>query len=814
MAGSNPTLLYWNADGLLANDRAGAFSLTGSGAVRFQEVGDRVAAYIEEGTTNYISNPRVENDQASWDTLVGATNVRILDTERIGPADNAKFMRYTTPGVAINEGGQATGERSMTGTAASFTGSIYVKGTGTLSIYSRIYYTDSTFTEGPTTVITLTSTWTRYVATPVVIDTTKTAATVRALFRTNVIQAITFDVSLAQMEQKTYATTYADGSMGTGYAWIGTAHGSQSLRTATSISFANSNRITPKQGSIVVRYRPDYSPGSSSYLMLAGTDGVGDHVYLVRTSSGQSTMSTRTGTAAPRQATSSNQDAVLGVGSLYGPSVYGTATYGDVSAGVPGGWSIARGDWGAATVGVRLNTGVRASVARVDTITADAMGSTVAAFGGSGGIQTLNGWISEVLVVDRVLTADEFDTLDSLANWSFDTLEIPVPPPVYLVRYKRGEGLVGPGVITVDMTYYRAHRDNTWLENISRHISGGEIAVDLAQPTPMTLKAEVLTPGYLANFADCIAPVMTLTWVEPDTHETLKQTEQVGLYTVMPPTREWSAHGGSEQLDGRDVLWFLAAKITAKPYSVPTGQNLGEAIQSLCLQAGIRHAIQTTGNVMEKRRTWPPGTTHLAIANDLCKLTGFYPLFVDRTGRARGARSKRVYQMRPARHLSSADGVIVNTVSQRPDPDRICNEVTVIGNKPGETAYRAYRLNNDPSSPTSTVSLGYTDYAGTFRPTVISKFEEDTGLTTQDAVDQRADLLMDRGSTMFVRQTVWTLPVIDWSIHDLNELDILTDGDVEVSAGSWRWDKLRLGTGVDALVEWEMAKLQPWADVS
>jgi len=67
---------------------------------------------------------------------------------------------------------------------------------------------------------------------------------------------------------------------------------------------------------------------------------------------------------------------------------------------------------------------------------------------------------------------------------------------------------------------------------------------------------------------------------------------------------------------------------------------------------------------------------------------------------------------------------------------------------------------------------------------------------------------------MFVRQTVWTLPVIDWAIHDLNELDILTDSGNVVSAGSWRWDKLRLGTGVDALVEWEMAKLQPWADVS
>ena len=814
MVGANPTLLYWNADSLLANDRAGAFSLTGGGAVRFEEVAGRVGAYVEEGTTNYITNPRAENTDTDWTLLAGGTMTRITVTEPIGPLAAAKFLRFTTPGTAAAEGGRANGTFTMTGATNSFIGSVYLRGSGTVQIVTRIHYTDGTFSESLATDVPLTATWTRHVTPSVAITTAKTTQYASVRVQTNITQVITIDAALAQVEAKTYATTYADGAMGTGYSWVGTAHGSQSVRAVTTIGFDSTSRITPKQGAIVVRFRPDYGNGvegvlallgeyvaggavygaatygAATYAGAGGGGGAGDAHVMRRDSAGSVSAYARQGVAPLRSATSANADAGLDV------------------------WSIARTDWDAATVGVRLNAGVRASTPRVDVITADTMGVPYAYVGSAGTDRPLNGWISDMLILDRIPTADEYDTLDALATWSFDTLAIDVPPPVYLVRYKRGAGIVAPGVITVDMTYYRCHRDNTRLEDISRHLSGGEIAVDLAQPTPMSLKAEVLEPGYLENFADCIAPVMTLTWVEPDTHEKLIQTEQLGLYTVMPPTREWSAHGGSEQLDGRDVLWFLAAKITAKPYSVPTGQNLGEAIQSLCLQAGIRHAIQSTGNVMSKRRTWPPGTTHLAIANDLCKLTGFYPLFVDRFGRARGARSKRVYQMKPARHLSSADGVIVNTVTQRPDPDRICNEVTVIGNKPGDVAYRAYRLNNDPASPTSTVSLGYTDYAGTFRPTMISKFEEDTGLTTQDAVDQRADLLMDRGSTMFVRQTVWTLPVIDWAIHDLNELDILTDSGNVVSAGSWRWDKLRLGTGVDALVEWEMAKLQPWADVS
>jgi hypothetical protein len=362
---------------------------------------------------------------------------------------------------------------------------------------------------------------------------------------------------------------------------------------------------------------------------------------------------------------------------------------------------------------------------------------------------------------------------------------------------------------TIETAIYRANRDNTWLEDISDRVEGGLISVDINRDTPMTFQARTTEPDVLTAYQDWIAPVMTYRYPDPDTGDTITVREQLGLYIVMPATKTFSAALGSEAIDGRDPLWLMSSTGPGEPWSRATGQNVGIAIEAVCNLAGVRKAIQTTSQTLPKRRTWPWNATWLQIANDLARSIGFVPLWTDRTGRVRSHRFRKLGDLEPARVISSGQRSVLDTVTLDPDLTRLCNYVVVVGNDPKGNPVVATRLNDDPESPTSTVRLGTVA-----DPIRIPRFEEDPNISDQDAADQLADRIMERGSSVYQRVTVKTLPVLDWEIGDVATLDIETDTGYEVASGKHRWERLTMGLGVDATVEWTFNKLVRWGKVS
>jgi len=380
-------------------------------------------------------------------------------------------------------------------------------------------------------------------------------------------------------------------------------------------------------------------------------------------------------------------------------------------------------------------------------------------------------------------------------------------PVVVLPPTAAYAGAVHGGLITVQVIYKLADRDNTHRKDLSSVIGTGEVAVDMNQPSPMTFTGETLRTGELHPYRDWIAPIVRLSWAEGAT--TVVQEEQVGLFCVMPPTSSYTAVGGTEAIDGRDVLWLLQQARVPEAYAVPTGQNVGNAIKSLCRQVSARHAIQTTSQTMPKRRTWKAGTSKLDIANDLARSIGFLPLYPDRAGRIRTRRFQKLGNVVPARTISSAAGHVVETVEIEPDLARLVNHVVVVGNDPKGNPVEAERLNNDPASPTSTVRLGTRE-----EPIVLFRYEELTDDTTQDEVDQMADRIMDQGSSVFVRTSLTTLPIIDWDLHEVVRLEVETDAGEDVASGVHRWDQLRMGLGVDMATQFRFNKLLRWSKVT
>jgi hypothetical protein len=367
---------------------------------------------------------------------------------------------------------------------------------------------------------------------------------------------------------------------------------------------------------------------------------------------------------------------------------------------------------------------------------------------------------------------------------------------------------LGSGV-RIATVIYRATRDNVWLEDISDRVEGGQITIDTTQATPMTLQARTTEPEVLTPYQDWIAPVLTISEPDPLTGARVTTTQQLGLYMMLPPVKTFTAAQGVQEIDARDPLWLLASSGPGAPWSRATGQNVGIAMETVCNLAGVRHAVQTTSLTLPKRRTWPWNATWLQIFNDLARSIGFVPAWVDRVGRVRSQRFKKLGDATVARTVSSANGDVLDTVRLEPDLTRLCNHVVVVGNDPKGTPVVATRLNDDPGSETSTVSLGTKD-----DPVRITRFIEDPNIDDQDAADALADRIMEQGSSVYQRVTVKTMPVLDWSIGDVATLDIVTDTGLPVASGRHRWERMTMGLGVDAPCTWTYLKLVHWAQVT
>ena len=89
----------------------------------------------------------------------------------------------------------------------------------------------------------------------------------------------------AQVEAKSYATSYCDGTLGTGYAWTGTAHNSTSTRAASSASLDPAGILAPGSGALAFRITPTIETGVEEIWGECGVKGAGtDHLRWGRDS--------------------------------------------------------------------------------------------------------------------------------------------------------------------------------------------------------------------------------------------------------------------------------------------------------------------------------------------------------------------------------------------------------------------------------------------------------------------------------------------------------------------------------------------------
>ena len=265
---SNPTTLTSLFDG-----SAPGWSL--SGPERYNS-----GLWLEEATTNLLRNPSAEADHTTGVAYSGGvTGSRNTDHHSVGSASFGVVTPATvSTGIVISS---ATG-LGLTGSALPFVGSMDLEGNGSVNVNVVLRYTDTTNTTGSTQLHANGSGYQR-VKTPVVTsDPAKTLTSVEIAARNSANAVITFYPDAAQVEQKAYATSYADGSLGAGYGGSAGAW----TRAASSASISPTGILNPASGALAFRITPTIETGLEEIWGECGVKGSGtDHVRWGRDAS-------------------------------------------------------------------------------------------------------------------------------------------------------------------------------------------------------------------------------------------------------------------------------------------------------------------------------------------------------------------------------------------------------------------------------------------------------------------------------------------------------------------------------------------------
>ncbi len=352
----------------------------------------RAAFWLDEATTNLITNPSVEIDSTGWNAPNGGT-MTWVNTHAFLGSRSLKFERLDSGGWrgVGNFSGRTAATQGQT-----FTFSAWVLSTDTglqISCFERDAGGSIVASSQVAVSGLVAGSWRRIARTYTA--TSATCATLEVRVVTSV--PAVFYLDCMQLEQKAYATSYCDGSLGTGHSWAGTAHASASSRAASLVNFPGVNRILADIGSGVARHTRTVDTNSlQSIWALSGFNSAGTTFIETRIISTSDRLQVLV------------QNNGVGIGTL------GSASDGSFID-APGTWVTSYADWSLALATCKIGklTGTLATGGVTDAIGSVAM----FAVGSRGGSQPLDGLVGPVVTYEKPLS----DARRALVNTAIDS---------------------------------------------------------------------------------------------------------------------------------------------------------------------------------------------------------------------------------------------------------------------------------------------------------------------------------------------------------------------------------------------------------
>ena len=364
----------------------------------------RAVFWIEEGTGNFMTNPSFEVDTDGW-TGGSVSLSRVTSHAYFGNASCAVEVTSAPSWIDVSAD---SGNRPAVSPGQVWTISAFIRSDDVFQITPVIAWFDGADGSGSHLgdeygpPVTPTSEWQRVTFTGTAPASAASFITRFSDFTDALNVGDVLHIDAVQVEQKAYATSYCDGSLGTGYTWAGTAHASASTRAGSYILSTVDGRANADVGSMVEHARI-IEVGNGARFMNLGTwiAGSGDDLLLWSSDGARAEL-------APAQDGVQGVTAV-GLGDLTAGMAFVYAEWNgtDIAA------SVDRGTLG---VGSRLDPGGTAW--STDQLIIDQTGGTR--------------YIGPVAIYDRPLTDAELALVDAAIDdgtylWSLLEPEVVVP---------------------------------------------------------------------------------------------------------------------------------------------------------------------------------------------------------------------------------------------------------------------------------------------------------------------------------------------------------------------------------------------------
>lgn len=283
--------------------------------------------------------------------------------------------------------------------------------------------------------------------------------------------------------------------------------------------------------------------------------------------------------------------------------------------------------------------------------------------------------------------------------------------------------------------YDRLSRSRSYLGPLD-NVLGGSVANNALATIKRTARFTLTEAGALNYLSDLVRPYARLSMPDGGFVEW-----PLGTFSLSTPDRLLStADVVTRDVEAYDLLSTLNDDKVLDRYSIASGTAYTTALAAVISGAGLSHAITPSALTLPAAAEWEPGTSKLRIVNDLLSAINYESATADELG----VIVCRPYQSPTVRAIeyTYADGaasVRRGTARQTVDLFAVPNVWVLVKSEPDQAALVSTYTNDDPLSPTSTVSRG--------RSIVDFRTEQDAA--NQATLDAKAARLAFEASQVF-----------------------------------------------------------------
>lgn len=362
-----------------------------------------------------------------------------------------------------------------------------------------------------------------------------------------------------------------------------------------------------------------------------------------------------------------------------------------------------------------------------------------------------------------------FWSIGSTQKWT--TAGLALAPFVPVTTFP--ETAVDSDMITMTPELWIANSAGFRHTDITEYLIDGTIDMSVDRAIKMSCQIRVRNPGIIEPFSDYLMPIIRYEYADgrADVESPL------GLYAIRVPQGEYTVERSVATFNGYDLTSLAFESGDSDSFSIPAGFNPTSYIQTILVDAGIvRKRIPNTSTTFAQAFSRSPGTPRGDIVNDILNQLGWYTMHADLTGLVTTTGEYRDLHLLES-FATYADADLRTPFTITPSEQQICNVAIVVNENYAAAPLTGTHRNDDPASPSSTVSLGREIICGG-RPFVV------TGETTQAALNRKARQMINEGRSYYRAGQFSVLPDPTGLIpHQTVALNLT--GEMEDLSGLW-----------------------------